>query len=294
MLSTARLTTRDGQMLHMVHAYRALTISQLRRRFFSTPGARSACYTRVQHLVHTNHLVARRLSSVTGVGSGKTLLSLDRRGRVVVAELLGCSRAELGRDPRFVSPLMLAHHLAIGDVRLSLELAVETSPQFRLVDWIPEATLKQHPLQAVDPRTGQTLRWVADGAVTLWLTDGRTQAFWFELDRATIPGKRLRPKLRGYLLQADTQPQPVLFVVQDTARRAAIATWVSAEAARLDADPTLVWLTTAEQLTEQTVLTQPIWQIVGGPAQIALTELIRETTLLRPGVPQSLGRGGGQ
>ena len=279
-------------MLCLVHAYRGLTITQLRRRFFPTPGARSACYARVHYLVQTGYLLSQRFGSVSGVGSGKTLLTLGPRGRRVVAELLGCARAELGRDPRLTSPLLLAHHLAIGDVRLSLELAAEQSPRFTLVDWIPEARLKQHPLQAVDPLTGQALRWVADGAFTLQLPGGRRQAFWFELDRATIPGNRLRRKLRGYLLHAPRQPQPVFFVVRDAARQAAIRRWVTEEASRLGTDATLVWLTTAAQLTEQTVLSQPIWQVVGGPDRLALAELVRAGTVLRPGVLQPLTRGG--
>jgi len=287
-----QLTERDSQLLVMVFAYRGVTIAVLRRRFFPSPGARSACYARVQRLVEARYLTAHRLPSATGVGSGKTLLTLGPRGRVVVAKHLGCSRAELGRASRMVAPLVVAHHLAIGEVRLSLELAAARSPVLSLVAWIPEVELARAPLSITDPIDGQTVRWVPDGALTLALPDGRRQQFLFELDRGTIPGKRLRARLRGYLLLADVRPRPVLFVVPDAARADAIRRWVEAEAARLGADPTVVWLTTMDRVGERTILDAPIWQVVGHPERMALVDLAGPQA--DPGAHSSGAGGGGR
>ena len=287
-----QLTERDSQLLVMVFAYRGVTIAVLRRRFFPSPGARSACYARVQRLVEARYLTAHRLPSATGVGSGKTLLTLGPRGRVVVAKHLGCSRAELGRASRMVAPLVVAHHLAIGEVRLSLELAAARSPVLSLVAWIPEVELARAPLSITDPIDGQTVRWVPDGALTLALPDGRRQQFLFELDRGTIPGKRLRARLRGYLLLADVRPRPVLFVVPDAARADAIRRWVEAEAARLGADPTVVWLTTMDRVGERTILDAPIWQVVGHPERLALVDLAGPQA--DPGAHSSGAGGGGR
>lgn len=274
-----QLTDRDARLLEMVFAYRGVTVGLLRRRFFPTPGARSACYARVQRLVAGQYLVASRLPSASGVGSGKALLTLGPRGRRVVAALSGHTRTELGRASRLVAPLVVAHHLAIGDVRLSLELAAERSPVLSLVAWTPEIELARTPLSITDPIDGTTVRWVPDGALTLALPDGRRQQFLLELDRGTIPGTRLRVRLRGYLLLADVRPRPVLFVVPDAARETAIRGWVEAEAARLGADPTVVWLTTLGRVGERTVLDAPIWQVAGHaghagqPQRLALVEL---------------------
>jgi len=292
-----QLTERDYQLLVMVFAYRGLTIAVLRRRFFPTPGARSACYARVQRLVAGKYLSAHRLPSTSGVGSGKTFLTLGPHGRLVIAKRLGCSRGELGRASRLVAPLIVAHHLAICDVRLSLEVAAERSPVLSLVDWIPEGELARAPLAVVDPVDGVTVRWVPDGAATLTLADGRRQQFLFELDRGTIPGKRLRARLRGYLLLAADRPRPVLFVVPDAAREAAIRRWVEAEAARLGADPTIVWLTTMDQVEERTILDAPIWQVVGRSARLALVDLAsrqagRDMPAARAGQRRGAGGGG--
>ena len=287
-----QLTERDYQLLVMVFAYRGLTIAVLRRRFFPTPGARSACYARVQRLVVGQYLTAHRLPSTSGVGSGKTFLILGPRGRSVIAKRLGCSRGELGRASRLIAPLVVAHHLAICDVRLSLELATDRSPVLSLVNWIPESELARAPCSITDPINGQAVRWVPDGAVTLALPDGRRQQFLLELDRGTIPGKRLRARLRGYLVLADVRPRPVLFVVPDTARVDAIRHWVEAEAARLGADPTVVWLTTMDRVGERTILDAPIWEIVGHPERLALVDLAGPQA--DPGAHSSGAGGGGR
>ena len=271
MSHAVQLTARDRRLLQMVATYRAVTITQLRRRFFATPGARSAGYARIQRLVSAHYLSSQRLGSVSGMGSGKMLLTLGRPGRHLVAAARNDPRHRLGRTPRLRTLGTLAHHLAIGDLRLSFELAVEQSGRFRRMTWRPEHELAAVPLRLPDPETGQMFTWIPDGALQLELRDGRTQSFLVELDRGTIPGKRLRPKLRAYLRQVP--PLPVLFVVPDARRQAAIESWTRTEAERLGADPTLIWLTTSAQVTETTVLERPIWQVVGGPA-LALTALI--------------------
>jgi len=272
MFHAVQLTERDRRLLQMVATYRAVTIAQLRRRFFATPGARSACYARIKRLISAHYLSAQRLGSVSGIGSGKMLLTLGRAGRRLVTAAQNDTRHRLGRTPRLRTLGTLAHHLAIGDLRLSFELAVEQSRRFRRMAWRPEHELASAPIRLPDPESGQTFTWIPDGALQLELHDGRTQSFLVELDRGTIPGKRLRPKLRAYLRQVP--PLPVLFVVPDAHRQATILAWTRTEAERLGTDPTLIWLTTSAQVTETTVLERLIWQVVGGPVAWALTALV--------------------
>lgn len=279
-----QITERDRCLLQMVASYRAVTIAQLRRRFFATPGARSAGYARVQRLIQARYLAAQRLGSISGIGSGKLLITLGRRGRRLVAALPDQPLASLGRAPRLRALGTIAHHLAIGDVRLSFELAITRSRHFRQLVWRSEHELAGHPLRIPDPETQQTLSWIPDGALELALADGRTQAFLLERDRGTIPGKRLRPKLRAYLHQVPSLP--VLFILPDERRQAAIRSWTLTEAARIGADPTLIWLTIADQVTETTVLERPIWQVAGGPATLALTALVNPPDPARA-APQS-------
>ena len=70
----------------------------------------------------------------------------------------------------------------------------------------------------------------------------------------TIPPKRLRTKLRGYLAAKTTSSTPILFVVPDELRRAAIDRWTLEEARRINADPTIIWLALQDEVTEKTLL----------------------------------------
>jgi hypothetical protein len=147
-----------------------------------------------------------------------------------------------------------------------------------LREWIPEHELKRDPPRIVDPLTRHATPVVPDGAFTLELADGRVQSFYLEQDMGTIAPRRMRAKLRLYLTQGvlDARMPFVLIVAPTLARKAAIARWAFEEAAWLQreqavaADATRLFLTTVADLTERTVLTAPIWQVVGGPSALAL------------------------
>src|SRR5438874_12098696 len=126
-MSAARcvLTPRDESILEMVFAYDGVAIHHVQQRFFPTPGARSACYTRIGTLVKAGYLTATRIPSQTGLGTGKAFLTAAAKARPLLAKLLGTSIPELWRGTRAHAPTIIAHHLSICDVRLSLELAVQ-------------------------------------------------------------------------------------------------------------------------------------------------------------------------
>lgn len=95
---------------------------------------------------------------------------------------------------------------------------------------------------------------------------------------ATIAPRRMRTKLRLYLSHEAGKPRRsvILVVTTTTTRQAAIAEWVRDEAAWLretkgvPADATRFFLTTADRITPSTVLSEPIWQVVGGPDRFSL------------------------
>lgn len=268
---TCHLTSRDLAILSFVFAYGGCTADHLRRRFFPTPGARSACYTRLARLTDAGFLRRTRLPSLTGVGSGKALATLGPAGRPIVAERFGLSRSELQRAGESVTPWVAAHHFAICDVRLSLEIAAEQRNV--RVDWTAERELRREPLRIPDPTAkSATIVLVPDGAFSLVTMSGAEQWCWFELDQGTVPPKRLRAKLRGYLEHARSEPAPVLFVVPDLTRQAAIIRWAQEEAQKLGADPTIFWLTTTDRIRPETILAAPIWEVAGGPTAHALLE----------------------
>lgn len=266
------LTPRDLNILLMVYEFRGVTADHIRCRFFPNPttGAIKSCYRRIAALVAAGYLSSRRLPALSGIGSGKAFLLPGPAARPVLAKMLGLTRSELARI-RLQAPSVINHHMALIDTRLAFERAAENSRRFTLVEWNGDGDLV---IRVKDPLTKESVTLIPDASFTLALRgSNQTQTFYLEQDLGTVPPKRLRPRLRGYLVHAQETPTPVLFVVPDAQRQAAIARWASEEAARLNADPTLFWLTIAEHITEHQVLSAPIWQVAGGPPALALDAL---------------------
>lgn len=273
-----QLTPRDLAMLCLVYEYGGVTSAHIRRRFFPTPGAKSPCYRRIALLIEQGYLRAVRLPATTGIGSGPSFLTIGPAGRPVLASMLGLSRTELGKIEHSFAPLFVNHHSAICDTRLAFEAATQAPAPAQLLEWIPERELKRQPFRLTDPKTNTTVPVVPDATLTLQLADARSQLLYLEQDMATIAPRRMRTKLRLYLSHEAGKPRrPVILVVTTTtSRQAAIAEWVREEAAWLrevkgiPADTTRFFLTTADQMTPQTVLSKPIWQVVGGPDRFSL------------------------
>lgn len=267
-----RITQRDFQILVFIHAYGSVTLAQVRRRYFPTSRSPSPCAERIARLVRARYLLGHRLPAQKGVGSGKLLLTLGRQGRTLVRKALGVTVTEM-RRVRASAPLFLAHHLMIGDIRLSLEMATERSAVLHLADWADERQLRRHPIRVTDVPTGERLTIVPDASFSLAVHGNRAQGFVLEVDMGTMAPKRLRRKLRAYLGRQRAL-LPVLFVVPDAARQRALSSWTLQEAAALGRDPTLFWITTQALITPATILTAPIWQIVGGPPRLAIAQLV--------------------
>lgn len=259
----------------MVYRYDGCLIRHLYRRFWPKSdkpfGARNSCYRVVQGLVAQQWFQGVRLPSLTGIGAGHLFLTLGPKGRQLVAEQLGLSRSDLQRLRKIETPFAAAHHAAICDFRLELELACERTGRAELAEWVPERRLRTPPILKVkDPRPSYDaeapamIPLIADGEFSVVIADGRSQSYRLEIDMGTIPSKRIRARLRAYLAHADKDDRPVLWVVLDKARREAIVQWALEEAEGLGDDASLFWVTEATSIEEQTIL-GPIWWVVDGP-----------------------------
>jgi hypothetical protein len=164
-----------------------------------------------------------------------------------------------------VSPIVLSHHLALGDVRVAVELAVESSALVDLEVWRHEADLRRSPIKVDDPHGGVI---VPDGMFGLRLDGHAVQHFFVELDRGTnrVPD-RMRLKLGLYLQHARQQPhpQPVLWIVPTETRATDLAAWANEEGQKLGADPTVFCIAIQDTITPQSILFRPIWRVVTGP-----------------------------
>ena len=195
--------------------------------------------------------------------------------------MLGVTKTELDRF-RVDSPVFIPHHLGICDFHVRLSIACRNSSLFTLLEFLGDHALSASPFSVSDPLTKKTISFVPDGRFTLRLSsDGKEQEFLLEVDRGTVEGRRMRERFRGYLVRAKTNPSPVLFVTKDAKRADDLARYAFEEARKLKLDPTLIWITTTDQVKEKTVLEEPIWTIVGGPTKIAVTSLVKNEPVVR-------------
>jgi hypothetical protein len=262
------MTDRDMRIITMVYEYEGCGVDHLRARFFP-PQSHTPCYRRIAQLINQGYLQSSQIPAPTGLG--KAFITLGAKARPVLRSLLKVGASSL-RRARLHASRYIAHHLALCDVHLAFDLATLFSPVFTLAAWIGEGALRQSPVRVPDPTTGRTLCAVPDAAFTLSLPDGTAASFALELDRGTVPLDRIKTqKLRVYLLRKEHRV-PVLFVVPNKQRLAAIAHVALEEAAALQANPTTIWLTQQADMTPETVLATP-WVVVGHERSVTFQEL---------------------
>lgn len=257
----------------LVYDYDGCGISQLFECFWAEHGRswarQNACYRRLRQLVRAEYLRATRIPSLSGIGGGPLFLTLGPRGRQLLAEQLHLPIAELRQQRRIETPYTAVHHLAICSYRLALFQACRRTLQVSLESWVSERELRGRPLIRVadplaDAGASRSIPLIWDGEFTLAYPDGTELAVRVEIDLATIPVKRMRARLRGYLAYAKHDERPVLWVVPDARRARAINDWAMQEAAALSADPTLFWMVRQDQVCQESILA-PIYQVVAGP-----------------------------
>lgn len=264
--SPPRLTARDLGIIDFVVTYGGCAVSHVHARFWPDTSSPSACYRRLGMLVAARYLRMQQLPSLAARGSGKALLTLGPKGRRLLSDRLDESELRsLGRRED-VAAFFAEHHFAICDFRVALEQAAEDNEAVALREWIVESRLKRHPMRVTDTRTGndktsRIITLIPDGAFRL-VCRGQDQAAYLEMDMGTISHKRLQRRLRGYLLlnKAASTAVPLFFVTTCTDRADGILTTIDHEAENIGADPTIIFVTTREQITKGAVLTAPIWR----------------------------------
>jgi hypothetical protein len=272
--SLLQLTPRDMAILAMVHDFHGCSVQHVHDRFWAQESSLSVTYRRVARLRAEGYIRMQRLPSLSGQGSGKAFLSLARRGRQVVAEQLEIPLSQLPRHKPAETSLFVAHHFAICDFRVALELATEPFPDRLLLSWTGEWELKRAPMRIEDRESAHSgesrvIALIPDGAFSLTYQE-RTQPGFLEMDMGTLSQKRLHVKLRGYLLQQATVPMPIFFVVQTESRAELIRELTVREAELIGADPTRVFVTVRNRIRNTTLLAQPIWQQAGTEGCVSL------------------------
>jgi hypothetical protein len=268
------LTDRDVRILEWVHDCRFLTCEQIERLEFG-PGAASNCRRRVGLLYHHGYLNRILEPLRDSYGASRAAYYLDRRGAQCLAQLQrapvegGGWRSREGGQ----GELFLNHTLDTATVRI----AVARSCRRRglALEWWDECALrKQQVRERFRGAGGEGVTLIPDAYFTIG--DGEAaDGFALEVDRATVPERRMRSRFRAYgewtgsgsyRKRLPVESLRVLVAVtecsRDPERLVHLKSWCEHEGGR-----SLFWFVDGSDLSTENVLSESIWRVAGEEGQ---------------------------
>jgi hypothetical protein len=282
-----RLTQRDIEIVKAVYTHRALSTPQIEALLFpSDNGQRhrtktSRCRHRLKLLYHCGVLFRDEQPIKLRLGRKPLVYFLDRGAIPLLAEEFGVFCEDIGwkaKDNK-VASRFIEHLLAINAVRVSVEVAAERNGLI-LRRWTDEKTLASQEMKdSVEirgPRGGVLKATIVPDGY-FYLSDGEHDFHnLLEVDRGTETvasnkfGRRdFSRKIRGYLAYYTSgryearYGSKLMHVLTVTTGRKRL-TNLKTIAERLGGgDRDLFWFTTLDQVSTETVLTEPIWEIAG-------------------------------
>jgi hypothetical protein len=273
-----KITKRDIRILQMVEAYRFVSREQIERLIFTQREKdemtnKTRCPIRLRKMFD-NRLLGRVRWPFHAV-TLPMVYYLGREGANLLALKLGIERNKITTltksEKRPVisrSLLFLAHTLAINDFRIDVTLACQGGGA-DLLEWLNEYELGREYV-TIDQGGRERRRAVQpDGYFAIQL-EGREAHFFLEMDMETTPSKRWAPKVLGlyeyryrgkYTERFGTKSLRVLCVTPSESRKGLLMGWTR-EVIPARWQP-LFWFTTQDEVKARTVLTEPIWEVVG-------------------------------
>ncbi len=258
-----RLTERDTRIMEAVHAFDGVLADyQIRRMFFT--GERQS-RGRLSLLFQHGYLV--KPSRAQRAGLPCMVYWLGKRGAAHVAGLRGQTLRDFQyrREPRWAQ---VAHDLAVNDFRMDVIEACRDNPDFTLEQWIPEGEFWAHPdkieyKQANGKKAKRLIR--PDGFFVI--KHGKQYSrLLLEIDCATEDNPRFaREKVRpgvAYLRSREYKQrfgfQSGRWLVVTTGERRMRNLKQQTEIT-VGKDAQVFLFTTADKVTRQSVLNDPIW-----------------------------------
>lgn len=297
-------TRRDLAIIEAVYAFRALTTPQIEALLFHgnpsqfQPTARqpqsgrtNRCRHRLKVLYHYGYLHREELPVPLSYGRKPLVYFLDKRGKETLCRWYGLDPQEIDWEPRLntVGEPFIEHLLQTNDIRVAVTVAAQRH-SFTLATWLDDRTLRKaqnrdyvllHGPKGTRPRR---VAVVPDGYFHLQNPEFH---FVLETDRRTVVGQYSRwggkdwsRKVRAYIAYF-TPPapgQPSIYEQRFGTSKLRVLT-VTTGPTRLENLKHITeqaggrdrfWFTTFDQLTPQTVLTEPIWQKAGAAGQFRL------------------------
>jgi hypothetical protein len=284
-----RLTRRDRQILETIYAFDGMmSLKQIDRLFFSGAGG-TWPRERLRALFDNGYLNMPDRDNMHRVPLGETIYFLGKKGAAIVAGLQGELPKDLPwrRQPRWS---LISHDLAVNDFRITVMQAVQASRSLTLHRWVPESEFWAHP-DTVEYETAggrkRKRRVIPDGFFTIRRPHVRNPgvmeelAFLLEIDMGTEDNPRFaREKVRPGVAYLDSRRYQERFGI-DYGRWLVVTTSqtrlenMMAQTERAGGGD-LFYFTTFDELSDNTVLSEPVWRPAGNRKAVGL---IPETTV---------------
>ncbi|MCZ7554608.1 MAG: replication-relaxation family protein [Anaerolineales bacterium] len=262
-----RLMERDIEILKAVHDFRIMRGDQLQALYF---GSQSTASYRLSRLYQHGFLDRHFLPTLGGLASSPALYVLGKRGVDVLRRVLDCGPKDIRKPPnnQELSPLFLEHLLQINDFRVAVMVAAREQG-YTLEMWLDDYQLKaDYDRVVIQTPQGRkrTVSLIPDGYCVLQVPQGRA-CFFLELDRGTMTRARFRDKVLAYQAyiasgqyerRYGTRSLRVLTVTSGPKRLENLR-----EEAEQVGGGRVFWFTTSEQITQEGVLTEPVWIVAG-------------------------------
>jgi hypothetical protein len=273
-----RITKRDVRILEMVEAYRFVSREQIERLVFTQAEKdettnKTRCPIRLRKMF--DNALLGRVRWLFHAVTLPMVYYLGKEGANLLALKLGIERNKISTltksEKRPVisrSLLFLAHTLAINDFRIDVNLACQRIGA-ELVEWLNEYELGREYVN-IDYDGRKRRRAVQPDGYFAIQVDGREAHFFLEMDMETTPSKRWAPKVLGlfeyryqgkYTERFGTKSLRVLCVTPSESRKDLLMEWT--EKVIPEGWLPLFWFTTEDEVKVRTVLTAPIWEVVG-------------------------------
>jgi hypothetical protein len=289
-LPTLRLTKRDIQIINACYEYRALTTIQIQKLIFDQGEqvSQQRCQHRLKLLFHHGYLHRDEQPTKLSDGRRPLIYFLDRKGAQLLAGYLSLPVSELDWDLKDTvagaSHLFIDHLLKTNDVRIAITLATQKE-NATIEQWIDDKTLRSRQMKdyvtLLDAKQNERkMAIVPDGYFHLAIGERESHHF-LETDMCTVVGLSTKSgrrdwakKIRSYLAYHESRQFQERYhvssfrvlTVTTGERRLANLKKITEEAG----GKSRFWFTTFEQLTSDTALSQPIWQIAGREGEYSL------------------------
>jgi hypothetical protein len=287
-LPPLRPTKRDLAIIYLVYLYRVLTSTQIGQLLFASEGDRpygkdKRRQARLKLLFHHEYLYRDEQPTKLSQGRLPLIYTLDEKGIQYLARELKLDRAEIEKqsNPGLISTsnLFLNHLLKTNDVRLAVALAAQKQ-NVEIKEWRDEGALKQayDKVTVTGPRGGSYKVAVIPDAYFWLQTVNKNFHQFLEIDLRTVVGeysqegrKDWARRVRAYVSYYRSGLYQERFLEAGKSMRVLTVTTGPTRLQNLKAitervagnDRRRFWYTCFEDLSPETALTEPIWQVAG-------------------------------